>query len=69
MCQHCDDQRKLSPEEIERKVYEGDWCLNRARRELGLPKFEFHDASQPFLNTPTGPAYLDPNLVPPATGK
>jgi hypothetical protein len=42
--------------------------LNEGRDHLGLPRYDFPEASQPFISTPTGPAWLNvdgqPTAVP-----
>jgi hypothetical protein len=38
--------------------------LNEGRDQLNLPRYEFPEANQPFLNTPTGPAFLNVKVQP-----
>jgi Phage portal protein len=38
--------------------------LNEGRDALNLPRYEFPEANQPFLNTPTGPAFLNVEVQP-----
>lgn len=38
--------------------------LNEGRDQLNLPRYGFPEANQPFLNTPTGPAFLNVAVQP-----
>jgi hypothetical protein len=38
--------------------------LNEGRDQLNLPRYEFPEADQPFLSTPTGPAWLNVDIQP-----
>lgn len=38
--------------------------LNEGRDQLNLPRYDFDEANQPFLNTPTGPAFLNVAVQP-----
>ncbi|HEX4395175.1 MAG TPA: hypothetical protein VH084_27125 [Mycobacterium sp.] len=38
--------------------------LNEGRDTLNLPRYDFPEANQPFLNTPTGPAFLNVKVQP-----
>jgi hypothetical protein len=40
--------------------------LNEGRDQLNLPRYAFPEADQPFLNTPTGPAFLNVEVQPTA---
>jgi hypothetical protein len=38
--------------------------VNEMRDRLNMPRFAFRQANEPFLATPTGPAFLDPGVPP-----
>jgi hypothetical protein len=38
--------------------------LNEGRDQLSLPRYDFEEANQPFLSTPTGPAFLNVEVQP-----
>lgn len=56
-------------EQLEATLLQGDLnhgivTLNEARDLKNLPRYEFPEANQPFLNTPTGPAFLNVKVQP-----
>lgn len=38
--------------------------LNEGRDQLNLPRYDFEEANQPFLKTPTGPVFLNVDVQP-----
>lgn len=38
--------------------------INEGRDQLGLPRYDFPEADQPYLSTPTGPAFLNVAIQP-----
>ena len=45
-------------------VNTGLQTINEGRDQRGLPRFSFQQADEPFLSTPTGPAFLNPDVQP-----
>lgn len=45
-------------------VSAGLQTLNEGRDQLNLPRFDFPEANQPYLSTPTGPAWLNVDVQP-----
>lgn len=49
---------------MESYVNTGLMVLNEGRDQLNLPRYSFPEANEPFLNTPTGPAWLNVEVQP-----
>lgn len=57
-----DEQKKATL--LEGYVNNGLMTLNEGRDHLNLPRFSVRQANEPFLTTPTGPAFFDPSVEP-----
>ena len=49
---------------LEGRLGNGLMVLNEGRDQLNLPRYSFPEANEPFLNTPTGPAWLNVEVQP-----
>lgn len=59
-----DQDEQRSAELLESYIDTGLMVLNEGRDQLNLPRFNFPEANEPFLNTPTGPSFLNPEVKP-----
>lgn len=57
-----DEQRAATL--LESYVGMGLMVMNEGRDQLNLPRYTFPEANEPFLNTPTGPAWLNMEVQP-----
>jgi hypothetical protein len=49
---------------LEGYVNNGGMVLNEMRDRLNLPRYSIEQANEPFIATPTGPAFFNPNVQP-----
>lgn len=59
-----DDNEEREAQLLTGYIGSGLQTLNEGRDQLNLPRYEFEEANQPFLNTPTGPAFLNVEVQP-----
>lgn len=57
-----DEQKKATL--LEGYVNNGLMVLNEGRDHLNLPRFGIEQANEPFIATPTGPAFFNPDVQP-----
>jgi hypothetical protein len=57
-----DEQKKATL--LEGYVNNGLMVLNEGRDQLNLPRFAIEQANEPFIATPTGPAFFNPDVQP-----
>lgn len=59
-----DKDEQLAATLMEGRLGTGLMVLNEGRDQLNLPRYSFPEANEPFLNTPTGPAWLNVEVQP-----
>lgn len=57
-----DEQRRATL--LEGYVKNGLMVLNEGRDSLNLPRYAIEQANEPFISTPTGPAFFNPKVQP-----
>lgn len=59
-----DDDEQKSATLLEGYLGNGLMTLNEGRDQLNLPRYSLEQANEPFIDTPTGPAFFNPEVQP-----
>lgn len=59
-----DQDEQRAADLLEGYIGKGLMVINEGRDQLNLPRFNFPEANEPFLFTPTGPSFLNPDVSP-----